>query len=141
MAKLSRVNGVEGNSKMHRLSIVAIAASASMLALAGCVPQGAQTAGWTPIPRPASVDPTPSGIAYICDGRKQVSVVDARNRASVTLDSRTWRVEFQPQDQGFRYIDTAVEWSGRDDLAALRETGAGAKPPLAYNCRPVKRLT
>ena len=28
-----------------------------------------------------------------------------------------------------------------DDLAALRETGAGAKPPLAYNCRPVKRLT
>ena len=47
----------------------------------------------------------------------------------------------EPQDQGFRYIDTAVEWSGRDDLAALRETGAGAKPPLAYNCRPVKRLT
>jgi hypothetical protein len=141
MAKLSRVNGVEENSKMRRLSIAAMAIAASMLALAGCVPQGAQTAGWTPIPRPAPDDPTPSGIAYLCDGRKEVSVVYAKNRASVTFDNRTWRVEFQPQDHGFKYADTTVEWSGRDDLAALRENGAAARPPLAYNCRPTKRLT
>lgn len=123
---------------MRRLSIAAMAIAC---AVSGCVPQGQQNAGFTPIPRPSPDDPAPAGISYICDGRKEVSVVYAKNRASVTLDNRTWRVEYQGQDQGFRYADTAVEWSGRDDLAALRETGGGAKPPLAYNCRPVKRLT
>ena len=137
VAKLSRVNGVAGNNRMHRLSIAVLAIAG---VAAGCVPQGQQSA-WTPIPRPSPDDPTPAGIAYICDGRKEVSVVYAKNRASVTLDNRTWRVEFQPQDQGFRYVDTTVEWSGRDDLAALRETGGGARPPLAYNCRPIRRLT
>jgi len=127
---------------MQRLSIAAKAvAVASMLVVAGCVPQGQQTSGVTPIPRPSPDDPTPAGIAYLCDGRKEVSVVYAKNRASVTLDNRTWRVEYTPQEQGFRYVDTYVEWTGRDDLAALRESGGGAKPPLAYNCRPIKRLT
>jgi hypothetical protein len=142
MAKLSCVKGVGGNNKMHRLSIAAtaIAMAASIVVVAGCVPQGQQTSGFAPIPRPAPDDPTPAGIAYLCDGRKEVSVIYAKNRASVTLDSRTWRVEYTPQEQGFRYIDTHVEWTGRDDLAALRESGGGAKPPLAYNCRPVKRL-
>ena len=50
------------------------------------------------IPRPAPDDPTPAGIAYLCDGRKEVSVVYAKNRASVTLDGRTWRMEYQPTD-------------------------------------------
>ena len=52
-----------------------------------------------PIPRPAPDDPTPPGIAYLCDGRKEVAVVYAKNRASVTLDGKTWRIEYQPTDQ------------------------------------------
>ena len=30
-------------------------------------------------------------------------------------------MEYQPTGDGFRYIDTANEWTGRDDLATLRE--------------------
>jgi hypothetical protein len=132
---------------MRRLSIAARAIAAVALpmaliaALTGCVPQGGASAAWTPIPRPAPDDPTPAGISYICDGRKEVSVVYAKNRASVTLDKRTWRMEYQATEQGFRYADTTLEWSGRDDLAALREGGGAAKPPLAYNCRPTRRTT
>jgi hypothetical protein len=137
-ARLSRVRGVGGNNKMQRLSIAAMAIAC---AVAGCVPQGQQLAGIAPIPRPSPDDPTPAGITYLCDGRKEVSVIYAKNRASVTLDNRTWRVEYQPAEQGFRYVDTTIEWVGRDDLASLRESGGSTKPPLAYNCRPVKRLT
>ena len=79
---------------------------------------------WTPIPRPAPDDPTPAGIAYICEGRKEVAVVYAKNRASVTLDDKTWRTEYQATGDGFRYVDATVEWSGRDDLAVLREDRA-----------------
>ena len=80
---------------MKRLSIAAI-----MLAvpLAACVQQA--TTAWTPIPRPAPDDPTPQGIAYVCDGRKEVTVVYAKNRASVTFDGKTWRMEYQPTDAG-----------------------------------------
>ena len=39
-------------------------------------------------------------------------MVYAKNRASVTLDGRTWRMEYQPTDGGFRYVDTANEWVG-----------------------------
>ncbi len=78
-------------------------------------------------------------IAYICEGRKELAVVYARNRASVTFADKTWRTEFQPTGDGFRYVDTAVEWTGRDDLASLRE--AGTARPLAYNCRPTRRTT
>ena len=106
----------------------------------GCVQQ-APTLAWTPIPRPAPDDPTPAGIAYICDGRKEVSVVYAKNRASVTFDNKTWRMEYQALDQGFRYADPTVEWSGRDDLGALRESAGGTRPPLAYNCRPIRRTS
>lgn len=143
LAKLSRVNGVGGNNKMQRLSIAAraVVVAAPMFVAAGCVPQGQQISGVAPIPRPSPDDPAPAAIAYLCDGRKEVSVVYAKNRASVTFDNRTWRVEYRPQDQGFRYVDTYVEWTGRDDLAALRESGGGTKPPLAYNCRPIKRLS
>jgi len=116
---------------MKRLSIVAI------LLLAGCTKE--QQPVTTLIPRPAPDDPTPSGIAYLCDGRKEVSVVYAKNRASVTLDGRTWRMEYQPTDGGFRYIDTANEWVGRDDLASLRENGSAR--PIAFNCRPLRRTT
>lgn len=132
------MNGVGGNIKTGRLSI---AAAAIACAVAGCVPQGPNSGAFTPIPRPSPDDPTPAGIAYLCDGRKEVSVVYAKNRASVTLDKRTWRMEYQATEQGFRYVDTTLEWSGRDDLAALRESGGAAKPPIAYNCRPMRRTS
>ncbi len=116
---------------MKRLSIVA------MLLVAACA--GSQQPATTLIARPAPDDPTPSGIAYLCDGRKEVSVVYAKNRASVTLDGRTWRLEYQVTDGGFRYADTANEWSGRDDLASLR--ALGSQHPIAFNCRPMRRTT
>ncbi|MDI1286867.1 MAG: MliC family protein [Reyranella sp.] len=117
---------------MKRLSIIAIAL------LAGCTAE--QQPQTNLIPRPAPDDPTPQGIAYLCDGRKEVAVVYAKNRASVTLDGRTWRLEYQATDQGFRYVDTTNEWAGRDDLATLREIGGSARP-LAFNCRPNRRTT
>jgi len=40
---------------------------------------------------------------------------------------------------GFRYVDATVEWSGRDDLAVLRQNGN--PKPLAFNCRPNRRTT
>ena len=116
---------------MKRLSI------AAMTLMVGCAPQQQPV---TLIPRPAPDDPTPSGIAYLCDGRKEVSVVYAKNRASVTLDGKTWRMEYQPTGTGFRYMDTANEWTGTDALATLREYGATGRP-LAFNCRPLKRTT
>src|SRR5881394_282670 len=120
---------------MRRLSIAVVAL---VVPLGACVPQGANQS-WTPIPRPAPDDPAPQGIAYICEGRKEVAVVYAKNRASVTFADKTWRTEFQPTGEGFRYVDTAVEWAGRDDLAFLRQ--AGTAKPLAYNCRPTRRTT
>lgn len=116
---------------MKRLSI------AAMTLLAGCV--GQQQTVATSIPRPAPDEATPAGIAYLCDGRKEVSVVYAKNRASVTLGDRTWRLEYQPTGEGFRYSDASNEWSGRDDLAVLRANSGGS--PLAFNCRPVRRTT
>ena len=62
---------------MKRLSIVALAL------LSGCGPQG--QAVTATIPRPAPDEATPTGIAYLCDGSKEVSVVYAKNRASVTM--------------------------------------------------------
>jgi hypothetical protein len=114
---------------MKRLSIVVMAL------LAGCAPQ--QQPATQVIARPSPADPTPAGIAYLCDGRKEVKVVYAKNRASVTLDNRTWRMEYQPTGPGFRYVDAGNEWLGRDDLATLREAGR----PVAFNCRPIKRTT
>lgn len=116
---------------MKRLSIAAI------VLLSACTAE--QQPQTNLIPRPAADDPTPQGIAYLCDGRKEVSVVYAKNRASVTLEGRTWRLEYQPTDQGFRYADTTNEWAGRDDLATLRENGGNARP-LAFNCRPTRRV-
>ena len=116
---------------MKRLSILAI------LLLAGCTRE--QQPLTTFIPRPAPDDPTPAGIAYLCDGRKEVSVVYAKNRASVTFGDKTWRAEYQPTGDGFRYADATVEWSGRDDLVVLRERGNTR--PLAFNCRPTRRTT
>jgi hypothetical protein len=117
---------------MKRLSIAAI------MLLAGCAPKQQQPVT-TFIPRPAPEDPTPAGIAYLCDGRKEVTVVYARNRASVTFGDKTWRMEYQPTDAGFRYVDTVNEWIGRDDLASLREYGTAK--PIAFNCRPLRRTT
>ncbi|WP_428672513.1 MliC family protein [Reyranella sp.] len=119
---------------MRRLSIAALV----LLTPLGACNQGPTTA-WTPIARPAPDDATPAGIAYVCEGRKEVAVVYAKNRASVTLDNRTWRTEYQPTGDGFRYADATVEWSGRDDLAVLRQNGSAK--PLAFNCRPARRTT
>jgi membrane-bound inhibitor of C-type lysozyme len=105
-------------------------------ALAACTPDGPRTAA-TSISRPPPDDPTPTGITYICEGRKQVNVVYARNRASVTLDGKTWRLEYQPTADGFRYFDALHEWAGRDELAAFRLNGQ--RVPLAFNCRPTAR--
>jgi hypothetical protein len=114
---------------MKRLSIAAI------MLLAGCTPEQQPVTSF--IPRPAPDDPTPAGIAYLCDGRKEVTVVYAKNRASVTFGDKTWRMEYQATDSGFRYVDTANEWAGRDDLANLRE--AATARPIAFNCRPMRR--
>jgi membrane-bound inhibitor of C-type lysozyme len=82
----------------------------------------------------------PQGIAYICEGRKEVAVVYAKNRASVTFGEKTWRTEYQGLDtSGFRYADAAIEWTGRDELATLRERGN--QRPLAFNCRPTRKIT
>jgi hypothetical protein len=127
--------GVGGNYKMARLSIAAALLAAP---LAACVPHPPELS-WTPIARPAPDDPTPAGIAYLCEGRLEVAVVYAKNRASVTFHDKTWRTEYQPTGEGFRYVDSRIEWTGRDDLASLRE--AGTTKPLAYNCRPLRRTT
>ena len=115
-----------------------------MLAFAGplgaCVPQQGVNQNWTPIPRPAPDEMTPAGIAYLCEGHKEVTVVYARNRASVTLDRKTWRMEYQESGDGFRYSDASAQWVGRDDLATLREAANTARP-IAYNCRPMRRTT
>ena len=121
---------------MRRLSIAALVLVASL----GACNQQRPTTGWTPITRPAPDDATPAGIAYLCEGRKEVAVVYAKNRASVTFGDKTWRTEYRPTGgSDFRYADTSVEWLGRDDLAALRE--AGTARPLAFNCRPTRRTT
>ncbi len=119
---------------MRRLSIAALALAASL----GACGKGAGVS-WIPIARPAPDDATPAGIAYVCEGRKEVSVVYAKNRASVTFESKTWRAEYQATGDGFRYADATVEWSGRDDLAVLRQNGNSK--PLAFNCRPNRRIT
>ncbi len=119
---------------MRRLSIAALMLAAPL----GACQQGS-TVSWTPISRPSPDDATPAGIAYICEGRKEVGVVYAKNRASVTLDNKTWRAEYQPTGDGFRYADSTIEWSGRDDLAVLRQNGNPT--PLAFNCRPARRTT
>jgi len=127
------------NRRKRRLSIAAIGLTALGACTLGACTHGGQTASWTPIARPSPDDLVPMGIAYICEGRKEVAVVYAKNRASVTFDGKTWRMEYQPIDGGFRYVDTTNEWTGRDDLAALRENGTHR--PLAFNCRPTRRTT
>jgi len=127
------------NRRKRRLSIAAIGLAALSACTLGACTHGRQTASWTPIARPSPDDLVPMGIAYICEGRKEVAVVYAKNRASVTFGDKTWRAEYHPAGDGFRYADSAVEWSGRDELAVLRE--AASTRPLAYNCRPVRRLT
>ena len=123
---------------MRRLSIAVMALAGPLCAY---VPQGqGLTATWTPIPRPAPDEATPAGIAYLCEGHKEVTVVYAKNRASVTLDKKTWRMEYQDNGDGFRYSDAQAQWVGRDDLATLRESANTARP-IAYNCRPTRRTT
>ena len=123
---------------MRRLSIAVMALAGPLCA---CVPQGhGLTETWTPIPRPSPDEATPAGIAYLCEGQKEVTVVYAKNRASVTLDKKTWRMEYQDNGEGFRYSDAQAQWVGRDDLATLRES-ANTSRPIAYNCRPTRRTT
>ena len=63
-------------------------------------------------------------------------MVYAKNRASVTLDGKTWRMEYQPTNTGFRYMDTANEWTGRDDLRPCANGAAAAarSPSIAGRC-------
>ncbi len=128
------------NRSKRRLSIAAIGLTVlGACTLVACT-HGGQTTAWTPIARPSPDDLVPMGISYICEGRKEVAVVYAKNRASVTFGNKTWRTEYRPTGgDDFRYADTSVEWLGRDDLAALRE--AGTARPLAFNCRPTRRTT
>ena len=89
----------------------------------GACTQGGPAVSWTPIPRPSPDDLAPAGIAYVCEGRKEVAVVYAKNRASVTFGEKTWRTEYQGLDtSGFRYADAAIEWTGRDELASRLRT-------------------
>lgn len=108
--------------------------------LGACTQKGTTVAAPAPIARPAPDDLVPRGIAYTCENRKEVLVVYAKNRATITLENRTWRTEYQPTGDGFRYADSAVQWVGRDDLASLREND-GTGRPLAWNCRPTRRTT
>ena len=62
---------------MKRLSILAL------ILIGGCTPKEQPLTNM--IPRPSPDEATPTGIAYLCDGRKEVSVVYAKNRASVTM--------------------------------------------------------
>jgi membrane-bound inhibitor of C-type lysozyme len=111
----------------------------ALASLGACVQQAATTS-WTPIPRPAPEDNVPQGIAYACEGNKEVLVVYAKNRATVTFGDKTWRTEYQAGADGFRYSDSSVQWVGRDDLASLRENASTSRP-IAYNCRPTRRTT
>lgn len=122
---------------MRRLSIAAVALTAPLCA---CVQQGPAKTSFATIPRPAPDDNVPHGIAYTCENHKEVLVVYAKNRATVTFGDKTWRTEYQGESNGFRYADQSVQWTGRDDLAALRENFGTARP-LAYNCRPTRRTT
>ncbi len=108
--------------------------------LGGCAQQGAKVARPAAISRPSPDDLVPRGIAYACENNKEVQVVYAKNRATVTFENRTWRTEYQPTGDGFRYTDSSVQWIGRDDLASLRENGSTGRP-LAWNCRPTRLTT
>ena len=121
---------------MRRLSIVPVALA---LLLVGCnkAPPATQAAA-TNLYRPSPTDPTPMGIAYLCDGRKEVKVVYAKGRASVTFDGKTWRLEYQAADGGLRSSNSSVEWQGRDDLVVLRQLGDNRA--LAFNCRPAHQI-
>ena len=101
---------------MKRLSIAALT-----LLPAGCARSSSRSP--TLIPRPAPDNPTPTGIAYLCEGRKEVTVVYAKNRASVTFDGKTWRMEYQPTADGFRYADTRQRMERPRRPRRLRETG------------------
>ncbi len=79
-------------------------------------------------------------IVTACEKQKQVTVVYAKRRASVTLDNKTWRMEYQGEGDGFRYSDSQAQWTGRYDLVTLRENSATARP-IAYKCRPLRRTT
>ncbi len=116
---------------MKRLSIVAL------VLMSGCTPKEQPLT--TTIPRPAPEEATPSGIAYLCEGRREVSVVYAKNRASVTLGDRTWRMEYQGGTPGFRYADSSTEWSGPANAGTLKALSGGS--PLATNCQPMRRTT
>jgi hypothetical protein len=130
-----KMNGTMKSSGGKSVSVAILA----MVSLGACMHEQ-PLATWTPIARPAPEDPVPAGISYLCEGNKEVSVVYAKNRATVTFGDKTWRMEYQPAGDGFLYSDTANQWTGRDDLASLRASG-GTNRPMAYNCRPTRRTT
>jgi hypothetical protein len=126
---------LEANRRTHRLSIAIV----MLAALGACTNTRPMTTA-APIVRPSPDDLVPMGIAYTCDGRREVVVVYAKKRASITLANKTWRTEYRPTGRDdFRYADSSVEWLGRDANASLRE--AGTARPIALNCHPTRRTT
>jgi membrane-bound inhibitor of C-type lysozyme len=121
-----------GKRTMKRLSIVAL-----LILMNGCGPK--EQVVTNSISPPSPDEATPTGIAYLCEGRKEVAVVYAKNRASVTIGDRTWRLEYQGGGQGFRYADSSTEWSGPGNAGTLKALSGGA--PLASNCQPLRRTT
>src|ERR1700744_3988538 len=100
----------KGNRRMRRLSILVVAMAAP-LCVAACKSQQPVMAFQT-IPRPAPDNPVPTGITYLCENHKEVAVVYAKNRATVTFDNKTWRMEYQGEANGFRYADSNNQWTG-----------------------------
>ncbi|MBM3645143.1 MAG: lysozyme inhibitor [Alphaproteobacteria bacterium] len=85
----------------------------------------------------AERDVPPRTVAYACEADKKVEVTYARAGVTVRFEGRSYRMEGQPVDQGFRFGDKYVEWLGREDLALLSEIREGRV--LALNCKPVAR--
>ena len=133
--RLRAMTGQHGNRGLVRFSIVPVALA---LLLAGCNkgPAAIQAAA---VYRPSPTDPTPMGIAYLCDGNKEVKVVYAKARASVTFEGKTWRLNYQAGDGGLSYGDSTVVWQGRDDLVTLRQSRDNRA--LAFNCRPQRQIS
>jgi len=111
---------------MKRLSIAAITL------LAGCVQQQPPVTNLIPRPRAPTTRIHRASPISATAARKCPVVYAKETRASVTLEGKTWRMEYQPTDTGFRYMDRANEWTGSDDPSPPCANMAAAGRPLAF---------